>query len=123
MRWLILCVNLVSLWCLVWSNIPDIAVKVYFRIINMYNHLTVKLSRLPFIMCVGLIHSVESLMSKGSGLPREKEFCLKMIEILPQFPAYLPTLWISDFCLSESLEHNFYCGFFVRLFFFFFSCL
>ena len=96
MRWLILCVNLVSLWCLVWSNIPDIAVKVYFRIINMYNHLTVKLSRLPFIMCVGLIHSVESLMSKGSGLPREKEFCLKMIEILPQFPAYLPTLWISD---------------------------
>ena len=100
MWWLILCVSLVSLWSLVWSNIPDIAVKVYFRIINTYNHLTVKLSRQPFIMWVGFIHSVESLMSKGWGLPREKEFCLKMIEILPKFPAYLPTLWISDLRLQ-----------------------
>ena len=74
MWWLILWVSLLSLWSLVWSNIPDIAVKVYFRIINTYNHLTVKLSRLPFIMWVGLIHSVESLRAKAEVCQGRRNF-------------------------------------------------
>ena len=60
-----------------WTNtIADVAVKVCFRYGNCLKSVDFEWSRLPSIMWVGFISSVESLKRKDWGPPKKNDFYL-----------------------------------------------
>ena len=73
MWWWILCVNLTRPWNpSIWSNILDVAVRVFWRIRLIFKSVGSKSGRLPFIIRVSLIQSAAGLNTMKTDLPGER---------------------------------------------------
>lgn len=94
-------VNLAEPWCPAgWSNTGlDVAVKVFFRLINNQ-------CRVSSVMWVGLIQSLEGLKTKGIQQLKIALDSTLQCQLLPEFPACQTGLQILNLRAPTTVQPN-----------------
>ena len=96
-----------------WNTSLDV-VKAFLKMWLTFKLVDFESSRLPSIMWVGLIQSVEGLKGKDRNSPRKRGFCLQSAFVLKTEASALP--WVSS-CFADfrlATPHNCVCQFLKR---------